>query len=59
MNELSGPKETNRPAVVRPPVIWHIASVTDEHQSVTVVFPVTNEAPEKNQSDKVTEGAQE
>ena len=58
MNELSGPKETNRPAV-RPPVIWHIASVTDEHQSVTVVFPVTNEVPEKNQSDKTTGGTQE
>lgn len=59
MNELSGPTETNRPTVPRTPVIWKIASVTDEHQSVTVVFPVTSEIPEQNRSTNEIEEKQE
>lgn len=57
MNELSETKET-RPAALRPPVIWHIASVTDEHQSVTVVFPVTTGVPEQDQSGNAIEDNQ-
>ncbi len=51
MNEITEPIETNRPAAQRSPVIWRIASVTQEHESVTIVFPVTNEVPEKSENE--------
>lgn len=43
MNEITEPIETKQPGSKRAPVIWQIASVSDEQQSVTVVFPITND----------------
>lgn len=40
MNEQTEQIAGTQPEVTRPPVIWQIASVTDERQSVMVVFPV-------------------
>ncbi|MEK7533587.1 MAG: hypothetical protein AAB542_04090 [Patescibacteria group bacterium] len=51
MNELTEQAAGAQPETKRAPVIWRIASVTQEHESVTIVFPVSNEVPEKSENE--------